>query len=124
MKPLKLAYSFWLPFKGFGSITLFGFLVRRRSKKNTPVSDFMWVHENIHHAQAFDFGLWYFGYILFYLLYVLEWLIKLPTALFGYRPYYSISFEKEAYVNQSNPNYLKERKPFAWAKYIFDLKKR
>ena len=39
MKPLKLAYSCWLPFKGFGSITLFGFLVRRNEKKETSVSD-------------------------------------------------------------------------------------
>lgn len=124
MKPLKLAYSCWLPFKGFGSITLFGFLVRRKDKKNTPISDQTWIHENIHRKQVEDFHLWYFGYILFYIFYVLEWLLKVPSALFGYRPYYSISFEKEAYRNQKNAGYLEERKHFAWLKYIFNLKKR
>ena len=124
MKPLKLAYSCWLPFKGFGSITLFGFLVRRKDKKNTPVSDQTWIHENIHRKQVEDFHLWYFGYILFYIFYVLEWLLKVPSALFGYRPYYSISFEQEAYRNQKNADYLEERKHFAWLKYIFNLKKR
>lgn len=124
MKPLKLAYSCWLPFKGFGSITLFGFLVRRKDKKNTPISDQTWIHENIHRKQVEDFHLWYFGYILFYIFYVLEWLLKVPSALFGYRPYYSISFEQEAYRNQKNADYLEERKHFAWLKYIFNLKKR
>ena len=124
MKPLKLAYSSWLPFKGFGSITLFGFLVRRKEKKNTPVSDQTWIHESTHHAQAFDFGLWYFGYFIFYILYFIEWLIKCLFALFGYRAYYGISFEQEAYRNQTNSNYLQERKHFAWMKYIFKLKKK
>lgn len=124
MKPLKLAYSYWLPLKGFSSITLFGFLVRRRDKKNVPVSDKTWTHESIHHAQSQDFHLWYFGYILFYIWYVLEWILKLPSALFGYRPYYSISFEQSAYRNQNNPEYLKNRKSFDWMKYIFKLKKR
>lgn len=124
MKPLKLAYSCWLPFKGFGSITLFGFLVRRNEKKETSVSDITWNHESIHHQQAQDFHLWYFGYVIFYLLYFIEWLIKCLLAPFGYRAYYSVSFEQEAYRNQTNMNYLKERKPFTWMKYLFKMIKK
>lgn len=124
MKPLKLAYSSWLPFKGFGSITIFNYLVRRKEKKDVPVSETTWTHESIHQAQAYDFGLGIFGYIIFYVLYFIEWLIKCLFSPFGYRAYYGISFEQEAYRNQTNPNYLKERKSFTWLKYIFKLKKK
>ena len=125
MKPLKLAYSCWLPLKGFGSITIFNYLVRRKEKKETPIDEATWIHENIHKYQMHDFGLGLFiGGIIFYLFYFIEWLIKCLFAPFGYRAYYSISFEQEAYRNQKNDKYLEERKHFAWLKYVFKLKKR
>ena len=34
------------------------------------------------------------------------------------KSYFNISFEKEAYANENDPNYLKNRKPFAFLKYI------
>jgi len=33
------------------------------------------------------------------------------------KAYLAVKFEKEAYLNQNNMNYLKERKPYAWLKY-------
>ncbi len=120
MKPLKIVKNKMLPFKGFGSMTFFNLLLTRQDQVSQQTIN----HENTHLAQAFDFHLWYFGFILFYIWYVVEWLLKLPFALFGYRAYYSISFEQAAYRNQSNNNYLKERKHFDWLKYLFKMIKK
>lgn len=50
--------------------------------------------------------------LVYYILYVIEWLIKLP---FG-NAYRNISFEREAFANHNNCNYLCERELFAWFK--------
>ena len=120
---LKLAYSDFLVPSGYYAITLFGYLVRRKKYKDTLVSSRTWIHENTHHLQSQDFGLGFFGYFIFYILYGLEWLLKLPFAVAGYRIYRSLSFEQESYNNESNPTYLEQRKRFAWVKYIFKLVK-
>lgn len=50
--------------------------------------------------------------LVYYILYIIEWLIKLP---FG-NAYRNISFEREAFANHDNCNYLCERELFAWLK--------
>lgn len=63
-------------------------------------------HEKIHTAQMRE--LWYIG---FYILYFLEWVYRL---VFHTRTAYrGISFEREAYVNQSNYRYLAKRRRYA-----------
>ena len=69
------------------------------------------LHEAIHWRQQREMG-----YLLFYLWYIIEWLIKLPTPPIG--AYKDISFEREARRNEFNSDYLKDRKRFAWVKYI------
>lgn len=61
-------------------------------------------HEQIHWQQQKEMLI-----IPFYIWYVIEWLFK------GYR---QISFEKEAYLNEHNPEYLKSRKRYAWIGYL------
>ncbi|HLN75233.1 MAG: hypothetical protein ACM3O8_07405 [Methylococcaceae bacterium] len=61
-------------------------------------------HEHIHWQQQKEMLI-----VPFYLWYVIEWLFK------GYR---DISFEKEAYLNEHNPEYLTSRKRFAWTRYL------
>ena len=34
------------------------------------------------------------------------------------RAYYQISFEREAYEHQKEPDYLNSRTPFAWRHYL------
>ena len=82
-------------------------------------------HEGIHECQAEDFGNKYFGYCVFYLLYVIEYFIKLICKFFNWRirPYRSISFEQEAYLNDRNWQYQSNRKRFTWVKYIFKIVK-
>ena len=69
-------------------------------------------HESIHWQQQMEMLI-----IFFYLWYFIEWIIRLFTN-FG-NAYRSISFEREAYANDTNKEYLKTRKPFSWLKYIF-----
>ena len=120
MKPMKIIYSKHIPQKGYKAITLFNTIVVRYECKNR----FTYVdynHESIHQCQAYDFGIGFMGYFIFYLWYILEWLLKVPFALFGYKPYMSISFEQEAYENQKNTSYRATRKKFNWLKNIFKL---
>ncbi|WP_367892137.1 hypothetical protein [Muribaculum intestinale] len=54
------------------------------------------------------------GYVLFYVIYLIEWLVRLLLPGNAYR---NISFEREAYNNQRNSFYLERRKSFAmWRK--------
>ncbi len=73
-------------------------------------------HEQIHTWQQ-----WELTPVGFYLWYVAEWLLRLPRSRRGadpHRAYRSIAFEREAYGQQGNTAYLRERKPFAWMCYL------
>ena len=72
-------------------------------------------HEGIHVPQQKEMLV-----IPFYIWYVLEWFIKL--FFYGADAYSNISFEREAYANDDNLDYLKTRRHFAWIKYIFKAK--
>lgn len=105
---MKIIRQNILPPKGFLAINLFGLLF---CKKDAKISDVIVNHESIHTAQMKEML-----YIPFYLWYVTEWLVKL---LFKGNAYRNISFEREAYDNQYNLNYLKERKHYSWIKRLF-----
>jgi len=122
MKNMKIIYNKFIPFKGFKAITLFNIIFVRKEYENTPMKR-TYNHESIHQAQAYDFGIGFFGYFLFYILYLIEWLLKIPCVLFKYKPYYSISFEIEALDNDTNYNYLATRKRFCWIKNIFKFRR-
>lgn len=106
---MKVLENKFLPFKGFLCLNLFGLVLVRKGWKHA-VRDIDLNHERIHTAQMRELG-----YIPFYILYLLEWLIRLPFKGNAYR---NISFEKEAYLHQSDPSYLKDRKHYAWRKYL------
>jgi hypothetical protein len=59
--------------------------------------------------------MWELLVVGFYLWYFVEWTLRLLMAGNAYR---NLSFEREAYGNQDNENYLTTRKPFAWIKYV------
>lgn len=105
---MKIIRQNILPPKGFLAINLFGLLF---CKKDAKINDVIVNHESIHTSQMKEML-----YIPFYLWYVTEWLIKL---LFKGNAYRNISFEREAYDNQYNLNYLKERKHYNWIKRLF-----
>lgn len=92
------------------AITLFGLVFTRDRKRITP--DIL-NHELIHCQQQLELL-----YIPFFILYVLEWLIHLLKYRDWWKAYDAISFEKEAYANDANHNYLQRRKPYSWLRYF------
>ncbi|MGB5819863.1 MAG: hypothetical protein WBG90_10310 [Saonia sp.] len=70
-------------------------------------------HERIHLRQQQELLI-----LPFYLLYVTEWLMRSVLYFDSYKAYQNISFEREAYENEKNQEYLSERKPFSFIKYL------
>lgn len=128
---LKLGYSKIIPFSGFYCINLFGTLIRREKYKDIPISQTVYNHELIHTLQSEDFisnpnnntFKRILGYLIFYMFYLLEWAIKAICKIFNrnIKVYASISFEQEAYNNETNLNYANTRKRFAWLKWLFKV---
>ena len=70
-------------------------------------------HELIHweqHKECLILG--------FFLLYVLFYFKNLLVGLDRVSAYYEIPFEKEAYANDENLEYIKVRKRFSWREHI------
>lgn len=61
---------------------------------------------------------WWFAlsFGMFYILYVLEWLVKL--CFYGTEAYRNISFEREANAGEDNETYLENSGYFEWIKFI------
>lgn len=97
----------YLPLKRFSAINLLGVLF---AHPGAEIDDRLLNHERIHTRQMLEMLV-----VGFYLWYVIEWLIRLTMKGNAYR---NISFEREAYANDNNFNYLAERKLFAWMKYL------
>lgn len=94
----------------FIAITLFGIVFTRDRRKITGK---VLNHELIHCQQQLELL-----YIPFFILYIMEWLVRLLRFRNRYKAYSSLSFEREAYCNDANPDYLKHRKPYSWIHYF------
>lgn len=70
-------------------------------------------HERIHLKQQLEL-LW----IFFFIWYFSEYLIHLFRYKNHIKAYKNISFEKEAYRNEFDLNYLKKRKMYSFLKYF------
>ena len=106
---MKIIRNNVIPFPGFKAINLCGVLFVR---KNAIITEETINHERIHTAQMKELG-----YVLFYILYISEYLYNLMSCWSFKKAYRNISFEREAYENQSNMEYLKTRKHYAWIAY-------
>ena len=115
---IKKIYTKHFPPKGFKALTFYPVVFVRKDCA-TKFNDESERHETTHALQQIEL-LW----ILFFLLYVLEWLIKIPFCGFDCKlAYKSISFEQEAYEHMAEIYYNDVRKHYAWIKYVFTLKK-
>lgn len=106
-------FVLFITFGWAAGITLAPFGIYLKKKYMPPYRNHMGIvkHESIHWKQQLEMLI-----IFFYFWYLIEWIIRIFTN-FG-NAYKSISFEREAYANEGNENYLKTRKRFAWLKYI------
>ena len=97
-----------IPFGTYKAINLFGIIFTKMPLQPREVN-----HEMIHTRQLLEMAV--FG---FYLWYLVEWGIRFLKLHNMKQAYYNISFEREAYANEANLNYLKTRKLFASFKYL------
>lgn len=70
-------------------------------------------HENIHLYQQVELL-----FVLQWACYLLEYAVRLVLYRSHSKAYRNLSFEREAYDNEGNLDYLKARKRFAWLKYL------
>lgn len=106
---MKIIYNKILPLgKNFYAMNLFGILFAKGPCDNVLIN-----HERIHTAQQIETG-----FIFFYILYFIEWLIKIIKYRNSYTAYKNLSFEREAYENQKNLEYIGKRKIWSFLKYM------
>jgi len=100
-------------YKNYVGLSLWPFIILKHDAlKNDAV---LINHEKIHLKQQQELLI-----VPFYVLYVLEWLIRSLFYFNTYKAYQNISFEKEAYHNERNLNYPSERRPFGFIKYLLN----
>jgi hypothetical protein len=96
-----------VPFLHVSGMALYPFvLLKRRDMKQDKV---LINHERIHLAQQLELLI-----VPFYLLYIGNYLINRLKGQDHHTAYMNILFEKEAYQNEQNLNYLEKRKLIAW----------
>ena len=97
--------------KGFRGITLFPFIiVSEHDLKQNPV---MINHEKIHIRQQIELLIF-----PFFIWYGIEFLVKWFLCKDRNIAYRNISFEKEAYANEKDVNYLKQRSLWKFLDYL------
>jgi hypothetical protein len=121
-------FSNIIPFKGFLAMTVWPFVFIRKELKE-KYNDTVDRHEHIHAEQQKEVlmvamvltlatavwtgSAWALMWLpLYFYLYIGEWLLR---SIFSKEDaYLDISFEKEAYKHENDPDYLPQRIPFAW----------
>ncbi len=94
-------FEYFSPIK-INAITLYPFILL--SKEANEKDKILINHEKIHLKQQIELLI-----LPFYIWYLIEYF---------FRGYMGISFEKEAYANDHNLDYLKQRKRFGFLPYL------
>lgn len=103
--------SRYLTPKGFRGITLFPFIVVSQSdlKQNSVMIN----HEKIHIRQQLEMLI-----LPFFIWYGIEFLVRILIHKDRNKAYRAISFEREAYENEKDLNYLKKRPFWRFLNYL------
>lgn len=138
----KICYNNWIAktfLSGFQTITLAAWILTKCDNKE-DLGQIDINHECVHVKQwiecmvlsfilifvlvlAFEISsLWFLiSFVMFYILYGIEFLIKLP--FYGSDTYRNVSFEREAYDNEKDDSYIENSGYFEWFKYILKKNK-
>ena len=132
----KVIFNDIIPFSGFKACAIYPWVfVRNEFKERFTIIDSN--HETIHSRQQLEMyivgviltfilfvcGLsWWslFALPIFFVWYGMEWFLR--WCVYGFDKsdaFHNVSFEQEAYGNESNLDYLRTRKRFSWCKYLF-----
>ena len=107
---MKIVKCTWFPPKGYSAITLVWWLIVKPYVTITPR---LTNHEEIHSRQQKEMLI-----LPFFLWYGLEFLFRYLQYWNWSKAYRNISFEREAYANEYNLDYLATRKKYAWFHYL------
>lgn len=106
-----IVISKYLVPNGYSGLTIFPFVILKN--KRLVKDDCLINHERIHIRQQ-----WELLILPFYIIYGIEFLIRLNHYKNWTLAYRNISFEREAYQNENNLTYLKSRKFWGFLKYL------
>lgn len=105
-----IIYNKLIPFKGFKAITIFPFIFARKEYKPLPERTVR--HKSIHLAQQMEL-------LFLFLWYGVEWIVRLIQYRNFKEAYRNVSFEREAYENEWDDEYLAfVREPFEFLHYL------
>jgi len=106
-----ILFSKYLVPKGYTGITIYPFVfLKFKSLKDDKV---LINHEKIHLKQQIELLV-----IPFYAFYFVEFIVRFVQYKSWYAAYRNISFEREAYKNENNLDYLKSRPFWAFLSYF------
>ncbi len=97
--------------KNFNGMTIWPFVILQHA--NLKNESIFINHERIHLKQQIEMLV-----VFFYFWYAIEFLIRLVQYRNRHLAYRNISFEREAYQNEKNLDFLKQRRFFNFLKYI------
>jgi hypothetical protein len=115
---IKVFYNSKIVPKGFLGITLWHIFIRYdkqhiKTTKGALGLARILTHEEIHVKQQREMLVLPF-FILYALFFILNFLVRFNRMT----AYKAIPFEKEAFKNDNNSDYLNTRKAYSWIKYI------
>lgn len=105
-----LIFKYIVP-RGYTSITLFPFVFLKN--RNLKFNSILINHEKIHLRQQLELLI-----LPFYIWYTIEFIIKLIYFKKWNEAYKNISFEKEAYKNEKDLDYIKSRSFWNFISYL------
>lgn len=101
--------------KGFKGVSLWPFMIlKHKALAKDPV---FINHERIHLKQQIEMLV-----LPFYLWYSIEFIVRLVQYKNRYSAYKNISFEREAYSNESNLDYFRKRSLWNFLDYLVENK--
>ena len=107
---ILIVFKYLTP-RGFRGLTFYPFVFL--ADKDDKLNEVFINHEKIHIRQQLELLI-----VPFYLWYFVEYLFRLLQFRNRKKAYYSISFEKEAYANEKDLEYLKSRSFWRFLRYF------
>lgn len=107
---ILIVFKYLTP-RGFRGLTFYPFVFL--ADKDDKLNEVFINHERIHLRQQLELLI-----VPFYLWYFTEYLIRLVQFRNRKKAYYAISFEREAYSNEKDLEYLKSRSFWRFWKYF------
>jgi hypothetical protein len=111
LQQMIVLVSKYLTPRGFRGLTVYPFVIL--NNKNYKQNAVLMNHERIHLRQQLELLV-----LPFFIWYGIEFLVRLWQYKNVNRAYKNISFEREAYTNEKDLYYLKQRSFGSWFKYV------